>query len=130
MESPAIGTDGTIYFDSYNSSGSSALYAIGGASLPRSISTSEVSANIQVGQNPHGLAVDPANDNVLASSCSSISLIDGSSNNGPTANTVINTIYAPAAVFPQKKPVFMGKSMTQLTASSMLLTSATMPYCD
>jgi len=107
-ESPAIGGDGTIYFNFQTSSSTGALYAMGGATVPRSTPTPTVNTTVQNTTSPDGLAVNPANGEVFASSCSSISVIDGSSNTGPTSNTVIDTIYPPPAVFPQKAACFYG----------------------
>ena len=107
--SPIIGADGTIYFDSINSSGVGTLYAIGGASSPRSVPTPKVDTNVPNAPSPYGLALNPGTGQVFASSCSSISVIDGSSNTGTTANNVIDTIYAPPPVFPQKSACYYGE---------------------
>jgi outer membrane protein assembly factor BamB len=98
--SPIIGSDGTIYFDVVTSAGTGTLYAIGGTTSPRSTSTPLVNSNVALtGQaTAYGLAVNPSNGQVFASGCSDISVIDGSSNAGGTANQVIQTITAPPGV--------------------------------
>lgn len=97
--SPIIGANGTVYFAVVNAAGGGTLFAVGGPNSPRSV-PSAVGAQIGLGGNsPNGLAVDPATGRVFASTCgspSTVEVIDGSSNSGPTAGTVVASITAPA----------------------------------